>query len=214
MSAIMDPIQRPQSRILSALETSGAIRRDTGWVPGHPGIWAFLITDLCAFSLYFFTFCWARSVHPDMFAAGTDALSTTTGTVNTFMLLTSSLFIALAVQRARFGNAAAAQRMVWLGVAGGVGFVISKSFEWGGKLSEGLGPHADVFFQMYFVTTGLHMLHVLVGLTFLGFMLKAIRAIDGPPSVRQTQVIESGAIFWHLVDLIWFVIFALFYLAG
>lgn len=181
-------------------------------VPGEAGIWAFICVDLFAFTMYFITFLWERGQHPDVFAAGVQSMSQTMGVVNTLMLVTSSLFVALAVQSMRRGDRRAGQARILAAAAGGLVFIVNKPFEWLGKLDAGLGPHHDNFFQLYYLLTGLHLLHVVVGMLVLHHLWKLAGIVRTAPNPRQTRFIECGAIYWHLVDLIWLVLFALFYL--
>ncbi|HKY89605.1 MAG TPA: cytochrome c oxidase subunit 3 [Nevskiaceae bacterium] len=181
-------------------------------VPGELGIWAFICVDLFAFTMYFGTFLWERAQAPEVFAAGSASLSLAHGVVNTLMLLTSSLFVALAVQAMRAGDRRRGQRYVLAAAAGGLVFILNKPFEWLAKLDAGLGPHHDHFFQLYYLLTGLHLAHVIVGMVVLRWLWKLAGLVRRAPTARQARFIESGAIYWHLVDLIWLVLFALFYL--
>lgn len=187
-------------------------RRASAHVPGELGIWAFLCADLLVFTLYFVTFLWERGQHPAAFATGTHALSLTIGMINTNVLLTSSLFVALAVQAVRVGDGTKGRRLIAAAFACGGVFVVNKAIEWTAKIGEGLGPHHDNFFQLYYMMTGLHLLHVLVGLVVLTRLFKMAQHVRATPTPRQLRFLENGGTYWHLVDLIWLVLFALFYL--
>lgn len=194
----------------------GDMRKTTGRtparVPGEVGIWAFLCSDLSVFTFYFFTFLWERAGHPEAFAQGTRALHLTIGVINTLMLLTSSLFVALAAQAVRNGRGAMGQRLIAAAFLGGATFVVNKPIEWIDEVSRGLGPQHDNFFQLYYMMTGLHLLHVLVGLVVLTFLWRLAGSVRDAPTPRQVRFLESAATYWHLVDLIWLTLFALFYL--
>jgi nitric oxide reductase NorE protein len=125
-------------------------------------------------------------------------------------MLTSSLFVALAVPAARGGLPS--QAAGWLGAAGvcGAAFVAAKAFEWGGKLRAGITLNSNEFFSFYYMFTGIHLLHVLFGLGVLGYLIARSRRTD--PGPGYVGVMESGGAFWHLVDLLWVVLFALLYL--
>jgi nitric oxide reductase NorE protein len=98
-----------------------------------------------------------------------------------------------------------------LAILFGAGFVVGKAFEYGMKIRQGISPLTDQFFMYYFAFTGIHLLHVLLGLGVLLLM----RAASRPPvSEHRSLLIESGGLFWHLVDLLWIVLFALFYVLG
>lgn len=184
----------------------------TSHLPGENGIWAFIITDLAVFSLYFVTFLYERGQAPLLFAMDSALLNMTIGVVSTIVLLTSSLFVALGVQAVRQGRGAAAQKHMILAALGGLVFIINKPIDWTAKVIAGHGPHHDNFFQLYFMMTGLHLLHVVVGMVVLAYLWRMAGTIKTVPNARQMRFIENGASYWHLVDVIWLVLFALFYL--
>ena len=180
-------------------------------VPGEVGIWGFLLLDLGVFSSYFMVFLFERAGNQSGFLTGTDELNLTIGVVNTIVLLTSSLFVALAVQSLRHGRSALARKHIVGASLGGWVFIINKPIEWGAKIEAGFTPGYDVFFQLYYMMTGLHLLHVIVGMFVLYYLWKIAGSVQGPLTARQERFLENGAIYWHLVDLIWLVLFALFY---
>jgi nitric oxide reductase NorE protein len=177
-------------------------------------LWAFIFTDLCMFEGYFATFFYERSRHPDAFTAGSGLVDANSGLFNTLCLVTSSLFVVLAVQSIRAGTPAPARRHLVVGGLLGMAFVVNKPFEWGHELADGHTPTQDIFFQLYFILTGLHLFHVLIGLFLLARLWKMTKAMEGRPTRRQERFAESSATFWHMVDLIWLVLFGLFYLVG
>lgn len=182
------------------------------WVPGEVGIWAFVFTDLLVFSFYFGTLFHERARNPIMFSRGGAVLSTTSGAVNCALLLTASLFVALAVQAVNAGRADRARQLL-LGAAGcGLAFVVHKPIEWTSLLASGYGPRHDIFFQLYYMLTGLHLVHVLIGLIVLKYLFGLARHVEGCPSARQSRFLENGATYWHLVDILWLMLFAFFYL--
>jgi nitric oxide reductase NorE protein len=130
------------------------------------------------------------------------------GFCNTLILLTSSLFVALGVHAARLRDIAVASRFLELAGACGVVFLCVKAFEWYSKLAHGLTISTNAFFMHYYVMTGVHVVHVLIGLTFLAIVWRELR---GAPTPRMALV-EAGGIYWHMVDFLWFLIFALLYL--
>jgi nitric oxide reductase NorE protein len=186
--------------------------RSTTRIPGELGIWAFLCADLIVFTLYFVTFLWERGQARAVFESGSHSLHLTIGVVNTLVLLTSSLFVALATQAVRNGKGQAGKKFIALAFAGGLVFIVNKPIEWLDKVRHGLTPHTDNFFQLYYMMTGLHLLHVIVGMVVLTFLWRLSGRVRALPSARQVRFLESGATYWHLVDLIWLVLFALFYL--
>ena len=193
---------------MQSLTLSNANRR----IPGEAGIWGFMLCDLTVFSFYFMTFLYERAQDPQGFLAGSRELGLTMGVINTLVLLTSSLFIALAVQSIRNGRAQLGRNYIIAASAGGLMFIINKPIEWTGKITAGFDAQYNVFFQIYYLMTGLHLLHVIVGMVVLYYLWRMAGSVSGEITPRQERYLENGAIYWHLVDLIWLVLFALFYL--
>lgn len=180
--------------------------------PGETGIWVVVAGDLLLFSVFFILFLVYRASEPALFASSQRSLDQLIGALNSLLLLTSSLFIALAVKSIRSGTPAArsAPRLIATAAALGLGFVIVKAFEWSARLAAGQTLSSNDFFMFYFMYTGIHLLHVLLGLIVLTLLFLVSRR----PSLdaNAVRLVESGGIFWHLVDLLWVVLFALFYL--
>lgn len=185
--------------------------REPRRVPGEEGIWVLIGGELLAFSAFFLIFTYYRGEAPDVFTAGRDTLNRGIGLINTVVLLTSSLFVALGVRRAREERPRAALLFNFAILCGFV-FVALKVFEYTEKIRIGLTPLTNDFYTYYFAFTGTHLLHVLIGLVALSAM--TFQANRRPPSAMRTMIIECGAIFWHLVDLLWIMLFTLFYLSG
>lgn len=179
-------------------------------VPGETGIWVLIGGELAAFTAFFLVFAYYRGLDPDMFQAGHIRLDNGIGLANTIILLTSSLFVALGVQRIRDDREGAAR---WLraALACGLTFAVLKIVEYAQKISAGITPLTNDFFMYYFAFTGVHLLHVAIGSGALVFAIGACRR-DASPT--RTMIVECAGLFWHLVDLLWIILFALFYLAG
>ncbi len=122
------------------------------------------------------------------------------------VLLTSSLFVARSVYAARSGRPDRAIKLTYAGGACGVLFVAIKAYEWSLALRSGYTV-VNEFFSFYYVLTGVHMLHVMLGLIILGVSVRELRA----PKRRRITLVEQGATYWHMVDLLWIVIFGLLY---
>ena len=123
-------------------------------------------------------------------------------------MLTSSLLVALCVQAVRAGAIEQAKRLLLLGGGCGVAFLLVKAAEWYIKINAGLPEGADDFFVYYFMFTGLHFLHVSLGLVILTLVFRELKMAKTP----RAEFAESGATYWHMVDLLWIIIFALLYL--
>ena len=180
-----------------------------GRVPGEAGIWILVFGDLLVFGVFFATFAFYNLQQPDLFRASQLALNQRLGLLNTMLLLTSSLFLVLGLEAARHDRATIARRWVLLAMLLGLAFVGVKALEYSEKIAAGLYPTTNNFYMLYFAFTGIHLVHVTVGLGVLTFLRS--RVAQGM-SVGNLSIIESCAIFWHLVDILWVVLFAIFYL--
>lgn len=179
-------------------------------IPGEAGIWVLICGELAAFSAFFLVFAYYRGLAQDDFQRGHLLLDHGIGLANTLILLTSSLFVALGAIRVRTGREGAAF-WLWLALLCSGLFAVLKVIEYGQKISSGITPLTNDFFMYYFAFTGVHLLHVVIG---SGALIFAISVSKHEPSINRTMIVECAAIFWHLVDLLWIILFALFYLAG
>lgn len=180
-------------------------------LPGEEGVWLFVLGDMAMFTALFAIFLYYRGLEPAVFAASHLQLNQSLGLANTALMLTSSWCVATAVRAVRLERIAVAQRLLYGAIACGIAFGGVKYLEWSAKLLHGITPATDSFFMFYFVLTGIHMIHVVIGTIILLFIARADWrvAAQRPSGLRD---LESGAIFWHLVDLLWIVLFALLYL--
>ncbi len=181
-------------------------------LPGEEGLWVFIGGDLLVFSLFFGLFLYYRGENLELFEESHRALNRGFGLLNTTLLLTSSLFVATAVASARQALHARAGKLLIAAIACGFGFGISKAFEYAAKFKAGIALDTNEFFMFYFMLTGIHMVHVIIATSVLFYLWTKTRA-----SVRGANyiaVMEAGGVFWHLVDLLWVVLFALLYLVA
>lgn len=200
------------------IQAEGHHHRDD--VGSRLGMWLFLFTELILFGGMFIVYAVYRFSHPDAFHLAAAELDTFVGTVNTIILLTSSLTIAMSITAIQEGRKGFALTLVGLTIALALAFLVNKYFEWGHKIDLGIYPGSPellaqpqgiiLYFGLYFVMTGLHALHVIIGMAVLIYVFGAIRrgTIHATSYVR----LESGALYWHLVDIIWIFLFPLFYL--
>jgi nitric oxide reductase NorE protein len=180
-------------------------------VPGEAGVWVLLFGDLLAFSIFFLLFTDFRGQQPHLFQIGSASLNRSIGLTNTLLLLTSSLVVAMGVRRVRESRPGAALcfRLAMLLAAS---FVILKAAEYAQKLSHGITPLTSDFYLYYFAFTGIHLMHVLLGSAGLFVMSRQAQAKN--PSPSRVLIVECCGLFWHVVDLLWIVLFALFYVTG
>lgn len=194
---------------MSSEAVSTARTRKGGHVPGEEGVWVFIFGDLLVFATFFITFAIARRQELPVFDQSQAMLDRGLGLLNTLLLLTSSWFVAQAVAGVRRRDPRA--RLLLLGaIVLGAGFVIVKAFEYTDKISAGLTLNTNSFFIYYYMFTGIHLIHVLIGLGVLCFTFS--RFDRSGQFKAGTGLIEGSGAFWHLVDLLWIILFALLYL--
>jgi nitric oxide reductase NorE protein len=181
-------------------------------IPGESGTWVFLFGDMLVFGAFFATFMFERAKAPDVFDMARRTLHLEVGLANTLVLLTSSLFVVVALGALRSGARHIARLIVTAAMACGGVFIALKVFEYHSLVTDGHGVGANHFYLYYFILTGVHLLHVCVGLAVLTFLLTQTRRHE--LSDNRMAVIEGGACFWHLVDLLWIVLFPLLYLVA
>lgn len=209
----MDETPYPTAtRASRAPEAPGGAGSGRRWVPGEAGIWVFILTDMCTFGFFFCAFAFERKNHPAVFAHSREALSISSGALNTFLMLTASLCIALAVRYVRDHRTAGAKRLLIGAGLCGAAFIVHKGFEWGAIVHKGDKPTTNHFFQLFFMLTGIHLLHVLIAMVVLVYLWRVVGRLSPPSTPRQTRFIENAASYWHFVDLVWLVLFALLYL--
>jgi nitric oxide reductase NorE protein len=177
-------------------------------VPGDSAVWLFVIGDMVIFSCYFAAYMYDRGQNHELFLQSQRHLSQNIGVINTLILLTSSLFVALSVQATRARDVVAASRLLTYGGACGAAFIVVKSFEWYLKVSDGYTISTSAFFMHYYMMTSLHFFHVLLGLLILVILRRELHGKTAP----RVQFLQVGATYWHMVDFLWIVIFAVVYL--
>ncbi len=183
-------------------------------------MWLFLFTELLLFGGMFLLYGAYRFQYPDGFKVAAADMNSFIGAVNTIILLTSSLSVALSIGAMQRNQKKLALGMLWFTVICGLAFLVNKYFEWTHEIHNGIypgGPALEnmsngevIYFGLYYVMTGLHGLHVIVGLVFIMFMIVFIQR-DIITSTNF-QKLENAGLYWHLVDVIWIFLFPLFYL--
>jgi nitric oxide reductase NorE protein len=181
-------------------------------LPGEQGTWVFLLGDMLVFGVFFATFMVERAMEPTQFDTARRTLHTGIGFTNTLALLSSSLLVVLAISALRHGLTKPARACTLGAMCCGMLFVALKAAEYWSMVAAGHGAGAGTFYLYYFSLTGLHLLHVALGLAALAFVLSQVRRPELSPT--REAVIEGAACFWHLVDLLWIVLFPLLYLVS
>ena len=202
----------------AAAASGHAVHRDP--VGAKTGMWLFLFTEVLLFSGLFLVYAVYRQMHGHDFHEAALELNRVLGVTNTFVLLTSSLTMVLSVGALQRARPALARR--WLLATFGLAcaFLVIKYFEWSAKYHHGIfpgDPHLqelphgeDLFFNLYFMMTGLHGLHVVIGMVVMAVIWFRIRS--GAVDAEHHGALEYTGLYWHLVDLIWIFLLPLFYL--
>lgn len=177
-------------------------------IPGEASMWFFVVGDLLIFGVYFVAYVYYRGQDHDLFLQSQARLNLDIGAMNTVVLLTSSLFVALGTQAVRAGKTADGMRLFGIAMVCGAAFPVLKLFEYVPEINAGVTPGANLFFMFYFVMTGLHLCHVILGLVILSFVIRGLRTSADP----NVPFVETAATYWHMVDVLWLILFALFYL--
>jgi len=176
-------------------------------VPGQPDMWAFVLFETLVFTAYFGFYLFYRGRSPELFLHSQAQLDLRVGVLNTLVLLLSSWSVARCVQSARAGAYRAALRDVYITAALAAIFLFSKVFEWARLVGMGNGFDSNDFFTYYFFLTGIHFVHLLIGFAVLGVIVYQLRS----PARRSQELVETCATYWHTVDFLWVLIFALLY---
>jgi nitric oxide reductase NorE protein len=166
---------------------------------------------MCAFALFFLIFSVGRMAQVDLYEASRAQLDLQLGLANTLILLTSGAFMAHATRQARNDDWAGARNSLLLALGIGSAFALTKAIEWSAKIGHGIGLTTNEFFTYYFVFTGIHFLHFVVGIAVLLVLVSRARRSDLPQADRLRWM-EAGGAYWHMVDLLWIVLFAMLYL--
>ena len=184
------------------------------------GMWLFLFTELLLFGGLFLLYGAYIARYPREFGAAGREMHLGFGTLNTVILITSSLLAAMSVTAIQRDERRRAIRLLWGTILCAAVFLFDKYLEWSAEIGNGIYPNSprlaagppgeSVFYSLYYLTVGLHGLHVLIGGTFLA--IAAVRVQRGTINAGNYVLLENGALYWHLVDLIWIFIFPLYYL--
>ena len=213
-SKLIKSIAYPSEMVPSIEEDDGHHHFDA--VTEHEGaklgMWLFLATELLLFGGLFAAYAIYRAKYPEMFMQGSKSLDVVLGSVNTVILIFSSLTVAIAVKAIQENRIKLVKIMLWGTIICAAIFAVNKYFEYTYKFGKGIFPGTDIFYSIYFAATGVHMLHVFIGMAVLGVLLRKV--YKGKYSKDNYTAIEIGGLYWHLVDLIWIYLFPLLYLVG
>lgn len=184
------------------------------------GMWLFLYSEIILFGGLFVLYAAYFNRYSSDFISGGHELNRIIGSINTLILLTSSFTVAASLTAVRRNSNRTAGLLLGFSMVCGLVFLVNKYFEWSHKFHAGIYPNSEqlvngppgvnIFFGMYYMITGLHGLHVIIGSLLLGFSLQKL--VKRKITAESHAFLENSALYWHLVDLIWIFVFPLFYL--
>ncbi len=178
-------------------------------LPGDFAVWLFILAELSVFALLFILYAITRARFPEMFAQGQENISIQAGLGNTLALLTSSYFVVFAQQALARGNVRRTLLGLTLALLSASVYLTIKSYEYQHISALGFGLSSNDFYFFYFALTAFHMLHVLLGMLVL--LLLCVQVARKVYHAGQMNEFESGACYWHMVDLLWLILFPLVY---
>ncbi|HUP47399.1 MAG TPA: cytochrome c oxidase subunit 3 [Thermoanaerobaculia bacterium] len=186
-------------------------RPDTGLYNAKLGIWLFLASEVMLFGALFSSLVLLRTSDPN-WPQGWTILSVPLATLNTFILISSSVTVVLAWAYLRLGDLKKGKLFLWLTLLCGLGFMIIKAIEYGTKFSHGQFPGTNNFFGTYYLLTGLHGLHVVGGMVVFAYLLMTANKWYATKRDQFTNRVETTGLYWHFVDLVWIFLFPVLYL--
>jgi nitric oxide reductase NorE protein len=193
--------------VAAARPRAGVALEPARFVPGQPDMWAFVLFEALVFTAYFTVYVFSRARSPELFLESQAHLDLRVGVFHTLVLLTSSWLVARCVRAARAGSYRAAAANAVLTLVAGLVFLVAKLLEWAGAIGQGFTFTRDAFSSFYWFLTGIHFLHLLIGFAALAIVLHQLAS----PARRSLEVVETCATYWHTIDFLWVMIFALLY---
>lgn len=188
-------------------EAPAAVKDHARFIPGQPDMWAFVLFETLIFTSYFVVYLLFRTQNRELYLHAQADLDIRIGIFNTIVLLSSSWAVARCVQASRDGAYRKALTNAFLTIFFGVVFLVAKVFEWVKEIRMGNGFTTNEFFQHYFFLTSIHFLHLVIGFVVMGVVVYQLWS----PKRRCQELVETGATYWHTVDFLWVLIFALLY---
>lgn len=187
---------------------SWAVKK-AGRVPGNIPIWVGILSELTEFGIFFTAYFIAKFYYPEVFASGPLSLNTTIGVLNTVVLLASSYFMAKAMANIRLDNLKKCERFLWLAFTCGCIYLCLKTWEFHWNDLQGYSTSTNEFFTVYYYMTFNHFLHV--GWAACAILWVIFRLRKGAYSAKENSGLEALAVYWHMIDLMWILIFPLLY---
>jgi len=179
------------------------------YLAGDLAVWLIILAELLTFGIFFLSYAFARTSDVALFNASQTTLDLNSGGINTALLITGSWCVVRAVQAVKRDASAVGVRWLMAALVCGSGFVVIKLIEFSAKADAGIDLSTNSFYMFYFLLTAFHFFHVLAAMVFLSILLFKTRA--GRYGSHDVHELETGAAFWHMVDLLWIVLFPLIY---
>lgn len=180
-------------------------------LPGDLAMWCFILAELAVFALLLGSMAYVRGRWPQMFSAGVATLHPLAGLINTLALLTGSYWVAKGVAAMRQGRSAQVAWWFRAGAASGLFYLVVKVVEYQQMFSAGYNLRTNTFYFFYFFTTFFHLMHVVLGMVILLVVAARFRRGVYPSGDKRKMAAESAASYWHMVDLVWLMLFPLLY---
>jgi nitric oxide reductase NorE protein len=179
-------------------------------LPGDFAIWIFIFAELLVFGIFFLIYAVVRAQNVALFNQYQDTLNREIGAINTLLLITASYFVVKAVHAIREEDVTSCANWLYASLGAGTGFLILKSIEFYSKFSAGISMDTNTFYFFYISLTFFHYLHVILGMIILVAVL--IKTKKGRYTRQEHTGVETGASYWHMVDLVWIILFPLVYI--
>ena len=177
--------------------------------PGDLALWIFILAELLVFGVFFAAYAFTRAQHVELFNTYQATLDRNSALANTLVLITASYFVVRAIGAIRTGRVRGASGWLWAAVGMAALFLLIKGAEYAHHLSLGINLSTNTFYMFYLSLTFFHFMHVIMGMVILGAV--ALKTHRGSYSAEQHTGVETGASYWHMVDLVWLILFPLVY---
>jgi nitric oxide reductase NorE protein len=172
-------------------------------------MWFFILAELTVFAILFIGFAVAEQLNPEMFIEGKAKLHQIAGLINTLTLITSSFFVALALSAMHKGDGKKSAKLLVVAKLVASFYIAVKLWEYLSLFDQNIDIETNTFFTLYFMITFFHLMHILLGMIILAFM--AVKAAKNKYNTNNLSGFESGASYWHMVDMLWIILFPLIY---
>lgn len=178
-------------------------------IPGDLAMWIIIFAELLVFGIFFIAYAIVRINNVELFNDSQLTLNRETGALNTILLITASYFVVMAIHALKKNLSKKSSHYLYASIASGSLFILIKSIEFQDKFSAGIDIGTNTFYMFYFLLTLFHYFHVILGLMIL--LVVAIKTQKGHYNAEQTHAMETAGSYWHMVDLVWIIMFPLIY---